>query len=148
MDHPRLTQAPDIHYKRANIALGHEGVGIVQSTGPAVQRLKPGDRVGWGYIHDACGACNECLDGAENYCDDATHRIYGIDDTDQGSLASHAVWREAFLFPIPDGLSDEHAAPLQCGGATIFNALDVYGAKPTDVVGVIGVGGLGHLGIQ
>ena len=69
--------------------------------------------------------------------------MYGLADLDQGSFASGAVWREAFLFTIPDGLSDEAAAPLQCGGATVFNALYTYGIKPTETVGVMGVGGLG-----
>lgn len=72
----------------------------------------------------------------------------GFADLDQGSFASHAVWREAFLFKIPDSLSDEDAAPLMCGGATVFNALHQYNVQPTETVGVMGVGGLGHLAIQ
>merc|ERR1711977_547430 len=63
-------------------------------------------------------------------------------------MASHAVWREAFLFQIPDGLSDEDAAPLQCGGATVFNALHEFDTQPTETIGVMGIGGLGHLAIQ
>lgn len=63
-------------------------------------------------------------------------------------MASHAVWREAFLFNVPENLTDEEAAPLMCGGATVFAPLALYGVKPTDTVGVIGVGGLGHLSIQ
>jgi D-arabinose 1-dehydrogenase-like Zn-dependent alcohol dehydrogenase len=65
---------------------------------------------------------------------------------DQGSFASHAVWRESFLHKIPDAMSDLVAAPLQCGGATVFQALS--GVKPTDTVGILGIGGLGHLAIQ
>jgi D-arabinose 1-dehydrogenase-like Zn-dependent alcohol dehydrogenase len=74
--------------------------------------------------------------------------MYGSADTDQGSFASHAVWREAFLFKIPDSISDADAAPLMCGGATVFNALHQYNTQPTETVGVMGVGGLGHLAIQ
>ena len=74
--------------------------------------------------------------------------MYGYGNLHQGSLASHVVWREAFLFRIPDSIASEHAAPLQCGGATVFNALETYGARPTERVGIIGVGGLGHLAIQ
>lgn len=74
--------------------------------------------------------------------------MYASADLDQGSFASHAVWREAFLFPLPDGLSDEAAAPLMCGGATVWSALTSYGVRPTETVGVFGVGGLGHLAIQ
>jgi len=74
--------------------------------------------------------------------------MYGEANLDQGSFASHGVWREAFLFKIPDALTDAEAAPMMCGGATVFNALHTYGIKSTDRVGVMGVGGLGHLAIQ
>jgi D-arabinose 1-dehydrogenase-like Zn-dependent alcohol dehydrogenase len=128
------------------MALGHEGVGIVEQLGPNVTHLKKGDRVGWGYEHDSCGHCQECLKGNETYCPERA--MYGDADKDQGSFATHAVWREAFLFKIPDSLSDEVAAPLMCGGATVFNALHMYGVQPTETVGIMGVGGLGHLAIQ
>ncbi|KAF2848392.1 GroES-like protein [Plenodomus tracheiphilus IPT5] len=136
----------DEHYKHAGIALGHEGAGVVDQIGPNVKNLKKGDRVGWGYEHDSCGSCDRCLSGRETYCDE--RKMYGTANFDQGSFASHGVWREAFLFKIPDNLTDSDAAPLMCGGATVFNALHSYGVKPTDRVGVIGVGGLGHLAIQ
>jgi D-arabinose 1-dehydrogenase-like Zn-dependent alcohol dehydrogenase len=123
------------------MVLGHEGVGRVEATGPDVKWAKKGDRVGWGYEHDSCGHCIECLTGNEIYC--AERKMYGLADLDQGSFAHGAVWREAFIFPIPEGLSDEAAAPLQCGGATVFSALNTYDVQPTDTVGVMGVGGLG-----
>ena len=125
------------------MVLGHEGVGIVESVGPDVKTLKKGDRVGWGYETDSCGQCMECLRGDEIYC--AKRIVYG-GHPDQGSFSSHATWREAFLHPIPDSLSDEEAAPLQCAGATVFSALQ--GTRAGDTVGVMGVGGLGHLAIQ
>lgn len=136
----------DIHYRSTDMGLGHEGIGVVESTGPDVHFLKKGQRVGWGYNHDSCGHCEECLQGNDTYCDNRA--MYGMADLDQGSFASHAVWREAFLFPIPDALSNEEAAPLMCGGATVFNALHAYGLDSTQTVGVIGVGGLGHIAIQ
>ena len=74
--------------------------------------------------------------------------MYGTADLTLGSMASHTIWREAFLFKIPSSISNEHAAPLQCGGATVFNALLSYDTRPTERVGIIGVGGLGHLAIQ
>lgn len=74
--------------------------------------------------------------------------MYGLADLDQGSMATHAVWNQGFLFHIPDGIDNAHAAPLMCGGATVFNALQFHGVKSTDRVGIIGVGGLGHLAIQ
>ena len=124
------------------MVLGHEGVGVVEAVGPDVKVLKKGDRVGWGYEHDSCGHCDQCLSGRETYCPE--RKMYGLADFDQGSFASGAVWREAFLFKTPDGLSDEAAAPLQCGGATVFNALYSYDIKPTETVGVMGVGSLGE----
>lgn len=136
----------DLHYREQDMVLGHEGVGVVESVGPDVQYLKKGDRVGWGYEHNSCGHCEQCLKGAETYCPERA--MYAMADLDQGSFATHAVWREAFLFQIPDGLSDEHAAPLMCAGTTVFNALHAYDVQPTETVGIMGVGGLGHLAIQ
>lgn len=74
--------------------------------------------------------------------------MYASADLDQGSFASHAVWREAFLFPLPDEMTDADAAPLMCGGATVWSALMSYNTRPTETVGILGVGGLGHLAIQ
>lgn len=136
----------DLHYLSADMALGHEGAGVVEELGPGVQYLKKGDRVGWGYVHNTCGHCEQCLKGSETYCPERA--MYGSADTDLGSFALGTVWREAFLFQIPEGLSDEDAAPLMCGGATVFNALHAYDVQPTETVGVLGVGGLGHLAIQ
>ena len=126
------------------MVLGHEGVGIVEAVGPACHSLKRGDHVGWGYEVDSCGHCIECLQGTETYCPERA--MYGTSNLDQGSFATHAIWRESFLHILPQGLSDIDAAPLQCGGATTFNALQ--GIKPTDTVAVMGVGGLGHIAIQ
>ncbi|KAF2732907.1 GroES-like protein [Polyplosphaeria fusca] len=136
----------DEHFRTSDMVLGHEGMGIVQETGPGVQHLKKGDRVGWGYEQSACGNCEMCLTGRDTFC--ADRELYGEANLDNGSFASHAVRREAFLFAIPDSISDIDAAPLQCGGATVFNALRMYNVQPTDRVGIIGVGGLGHLAIQ
>ena len=126
------------------MGLGHEGIGHVQAVGPRCKVLKVGDRVGWGYEHDCCGHCRQCLTGWETFCPE--RQMYGYADLDQGSFSTQAVWKESFLFKIPDGLSDVDAAPLQCAGATVFSALQGVGSS--DVVGVMGVGGLGHLAIQ
>ena len=136
----------DVHYRKADMGLGHEGVGTVAATGPNVKNLKKGDRVGWGYEHDSCERCKHCLTGWETMCPD--RKMYAGADRDQGSFASHGVWREAFLFRIPDGISNEDAGPLMCGGSTVFNAIHVAGIKSTARVGVVGIGGLGHLAIQ
>lgn len=76
------------------------------------------------------------------------NRQYIIDDTDEGSFGSHVVWDAKALYPIPRELDSAHAAPLMCGGATVWGAISLYGLKPTHRVGVIGIGGLGHLAIQ
>ncbi|KAF7321868.1 MYND-type domain-containing protein [Mycena kentingensis (nom. inval.)] len=136
----------DEHHKNLDIALGHEGVGIVEQVGDAVTRLKVGDLVGWGYMHRVCGKCESCLKGQDQYC--VKREWYGTHNFHQGSFGSHAIWDETFIFKVPEGLAPEFAAPLMCGGATVFNAIEQHNIRPTDRVGVIGVGGLGHLAIQ
>ncbi|KAJ5814899.1 hypothetical protein N7474_006676 [Penicillium riverlandense] len=136
----------DVHYQNVDMVLGHEGTGVVEATGPEAKILKKGDRVGWGYEHDCCGHCRQCLTGWETLCTE--RKMYGLADFDQGSFGSHAVWREAFLFKVPDNMSNEDAGPLMCGGSTVFNALHVAQVRPTARVGIVGVGGLGHLAIQ
>jgi D-arabinose 1-dehydrogenase-like Zn-dependent alcohol dehydrogenase len=136
----------DAHYKHTSTSIGHEGAGIIESLGSTVTTLKLGDRVGWGYLHSSCGHCKECLRGTETFCPE--RHMYGTHDLEQGSLGSHAIWDADFVFKIPDEISNEDAAPLMCGGATVFNALVMHGATSTDRVGIIGVGGLGHLAIQ
>ncbi|KAJ7217685.1 chaperonin 10-like protein [Mycena pura] len=136
----------DEHYKHAGMVLGHEGIGTVKQIGESVSQLKVGDVVGWGIMHNACGMCEPCMGGnirlsvsaecSDQYC--VNGEGYGRHNLDQGSFGSHAVWEEAYLFKVPDGLAPEHAAPLICAGATVFGAVDA----------VIGVGGLGHLAIQ
>lgn len=108
--------------------------------------IRSGERAGWGYLHNACLHCDQCLSGNEIFC--PKRALYGVADFDQGAFASHAIWREAFLFHIPVAISSAAAAPLMCAGATVFNALELHGVRPTDRVGVIGIGGLGHLAIQ
>jgi D-arabinose 1-dehydrogenase-like Zn-dependent alcohol dehydrogenase len=86
----------------------------------------------------------QCLQGTEVFCPERV--IYGTGNTDQGSFAYNAVFREAFLFKIPNNIKDEHAAPLQCGGATVYTALS--DVQPNETVGILGFGGLGHLAIR
>ncbi len=127
-------------------ALGHQGVGIIEKIGPNVKELKKGDRVGWGYQHACCGYCDPCRTGRETYC--PQRELYDEASLDQGSFAPHAVWHEAFVFPLPNALADEEVTPLMCAGATVFNVLYTYGVKSADCVGVVGMGVLGHLAIQ
>lgn len=74
--------------------------------------------------------------------------MYGEVDLDQGGFSTHAVWKEAFLFHIPNNITSSDAGPFMCAGATVFNALYLGNVRSVDRVGVIGIGGLGHLAIQ
>lgn len=136
----------DEHYRHADIVLGHEGAGVVEEVGSAVHNYKKGDSVGWGYQHNSCGHCKQCLTGHETLC--AERQMFGSANTDQGSFGHYGVWKADFIFAIPSSLTRESAAPLMCGGATVWNALSSFGATSSDRVGIIGVGGLGHLAIQ
>ncbi|KAL1897646.1 hypothetical protein Sste5346_003954 [Sporothrix stenoceras] len=138
--------ATDTYFTAVPMGLGHEGVGVIRRVGPAVKQHKVGDRVGWGFVHEACFNCKQCLSGGEIYC--LKRKIYGFGNLDQGSLATHAIWDENFLFPIPDAMSSSVAAPLMCAGASVFGSLQQRGYKSTDRCGVVGIGGLGHLAIQ
>ncbi|KAJ3928675.1 MAG: NADP-dependent alcohol dehydrogenase [Lentinula lateritia] len=135
----------DLHFIHADMVLGHEGIGIVQEIGENCKALRIGDRVGWGYTYWSCGRCSACLTGHESYC--PTAGKYGAHHLDQGSFGNLAIKSEQWVFKIPDGIESKYAAPLLCAGATVFSPMIEF-LKPTDRVGIIGVGGLGHLAIQ
>ncbi|KAI9739065.1 MAG: hypothetical protein M1834_007277 [Cirrosporium novae-zelandiae] len=136
----------DIVFKKAGICLGHEGVGIVEAIGSNVTNFKVGERAGFGWVHTSCGSCNECLSAQEPFCEKNT--VFGSSDQDIGSLATGVVWDEKFLFHIPEAMASEYAAPLMCAGATVYSCFKEYNIRETDTVGVIGIGGLGHLALQ
>ncbi|KAJ6498886.1 putative NADP-dependent alcohol dehydrogenase C 2 [Mycena sanguinolenta] len=136
----------DEHHRHDDMVLGHEGVGTVVQIGDRVTQFRVGDIVGWGITHKTCGVCEQCLLGHDQYCPNSER--YGTHNRDQGSFGSHAIWDQSFLFHVPHGLAPEHAAPLMCGGATVFEVIETYNIRPTERVGVVGVGGLGHLAIQ
>lgn len=136
----------DLHFLEKDIVLGHEGVGYIDELGEGCKRFKKGDRVGYGYEHSSCGVCDLCSSGSEEYCPE--RKMYGTHDFDRGAFSSHVVISENWVYKLPDELNFEDAAPLQCGGATVFGAMHKFGAGPTHRIGVVGVGGLGHLAIQ
>ncbi|KAK6714774.1 hypothetical protein SNK04_005706 [Fusarium graminearum] len=129
----------------APIALGHEGVGIVEAVGSLVTQFNVGDRAGGGFHRDACGHCKYCLSGKDIYCYNRV--IFGEGDFDNGTFGKYYIGKETYLHKIPEGLASEHAAPLQCAGATVYAALKAT-VTPEKRVGILGIGGLGHLAIQ
>jgi D-arabinose 1-dehydrogenase-like Zn-dependent alcohol dehydrogenase len=123
---------------------GHEIAGRVDALGAGVVGWQPGQRVGVGWFGGACGHCRSCRAQDAVSCENL--RIPGI--TQDGGYAEYVVVHASALAPIPDELPAIEAAPLLCAGVTTFNALRRSAALPGDVVAVLGVGGLGHLGIQ
>jgi D-arabinose 1-dehydrogenase-like Zn-dependent alcohol dehydrogenase len=133
---------PGIQYPRAP---GHEVAGTVDAVGPGVAQWRAGQRVGVGWHGGHCGYCDSCRRGDFVTCQVA-QQIPGI--TYEGGYADYMVAPAAALARIPDGLSAVEAGPLMCAGITTFNALRHSGAKAGDTVAVLGIGGLGHLGVQ
>ena len=133
---------PGIQYPRVP---GHEVVGVIDTIGPAVARWTVGQRVGVGWNGGYCGYCDPCRRGRFYGCQIAGQTT-GV--TYDGGYADYMVAPASALAAVPDGLSAEEAAPLMCAGLTTFNALRNSGARPGDLVAVLGLGGLGHLGVQ
>ncbi|OJD38129.1 alcohol dehydrogenase [Diplodia corticola] len=138
----------DVHAKHAakGCGLGHEGVGTVVRVGTQVTDLTLGQRVGWGWLHHSCGSCECCAEGYPQYCAHSCGFAFG--ELDQGSMGDYAIRSRPFVHPIPDDVPSESAAPLMCAGASTFEALSAADTKPSDRVGVVGVGGLGHMAIM
>ncbi len=123
---------------------GHEIVGTVSATGENVTCLKVGQLVGLGWHSGYCMTCHSCLAGDHNLCAQAQATI--VDH--HGGFADKVRARAASVVVLPEGIDLQSAGPLFCGGITVFNPLIQYAVKPTDKVGVIGIGGLGHIAIQ
>lgn len=123
---------------------GHEIIGIVSMIGKQCSNIKPGDRVGVGWQRSACFSCEHCKQGNEHFC--AKSQATCVDH--HGGYASAIQIDHRFVFPLPENLSSEKAAPLLCGGITVYSPLVSFNIQPGMKVGVLGVGGLGHLAIQ
>jgi D-arabinose 1-dehydrogenase-like Zn-dependent alcohol dehydrogenase len=133
---------PGIHYPRVP---GHEVVGTIDAIGNGVSGWTKGHRVGVGWHGGHCGYCDSCRRGDFVTCQVAL-QIPGI--AYDGGYAEYMIAPSGALAKIPDGLSAVDAAPLMCAGVTTFNPLRNSGARPGDLVAILGIGGLGHLGIQ
>jgi D-arabinose 1-dehydrogenase-like Zn-dependent alcohol dehydrogenase len=133
---------PNIQYPRVP---GHEVIGIVDAIGSGVAGWSAGQRVGVGWHGGNCGYCDACRRGDAFACETET-LVTGV--TSDGGYAEYMVAPATALARVPDDLSSVEAAPLMCAGITTFNALRNSGARPGEVVAVLGLGGLGHLGVQ
>ncbi|CAO3676484.1 unnamed protein product [Umbelopsis ramanniana] len=126
-----------------DVVAGHETVGEIVEMGSMVVNLKPGDIVGFGYLKGACFNCEQCTSGNEILC---PARV--LFPTGYGGFAHDTVFDSRFCYKIPEGIEPKYAGPLMCAGATVFTAMTNYDVKPTDRIGIVGIGGLGHLGLQ
>ncbi|KAF7549079.1 hypothetical protein G7Z17_g6636 [Cylindrodendrum hubeiense] len=134
--------------------VGHEIVGKAVRVGSNVKDIKVGDRVGVGAQARSClqPDCPECSEGMENHCPRGNVNTYGSvypngEGKSYGGYADYNRTNSHFVFKIPDGLSSEAAAPMLCGGITVFSPLKHNGCGPGKKVGIVGVGGLGHFGV-
>jgi alcohol/geraniol dehydrogenase (NADP+) len=123
--------------------LGHEAVGRVVEVGPAAKGLKVGQHVGIGWTASSCMHCRQCKAGAQHLCPTATPTIVGHRGGFANRVRSHWAW----AIPLPEKINVADAGPLLCGGVTVFNPLAMY-ARPTSRVGVVGIGGLGHMAVK
>ena len=124
---------------------GHEIAGAIDAVGAGVQGWTPGQRVGVGWNGGYCGYCEACRRGNFFACQTAT-QVTGV--THDGGYADYLIAPASSVAAVPDGLSAVEAAPLMCAGVTTFNCLRNSGARPGDLVGILGLGGLGHLAVQ
>lgn len=132
---------------------GHEIVGRVTGVGSAVTRYKVGDLAGVGCMVDSCRACDPCHERIEQFCEKGPAFTYNSTEMDRktpthGGYSAQLVVDERYAVRIPDGLDPAAAAPLLCAGITTYSPLRQWNCKPGDRVGVVGLGGLGHMAVK
>ncbi|WP_068078424.1 NAD(P)-dependent alcohol dehydrogenase [Novosphingobium lentum] len=132
---------------------GHEIAGVVSAVGAGVTGFKPGDRVAVGCMVDSCLECEPCRDHEEQYCERGMTGTYNGKDRRDGSptyggYSKSIVVREEFVLRVPDALDLARAAPLLCAGITSYSPLRQWGVGPGSRIGVVGLGGLGHMGVK
>lgn len=123
---------------------GHEAVGTIAAVGDRVTKLNVGQRVGLGWYSRSCMACEWCMSGDHNLCLQAEGTIVGR----YGAFADRVRAHHSWVLPLPEGINPATAGPLFCGGLTVFNPIVQLDIKATDRVGVIGIGGLGHMALR
>ena len=132
---------------------GHEIVGAVTRVGSDVSHYSPGHIVGVGCMVDSCRQCASCREGLENYCERGFTGTYNSPDRHTGGhtfggYSSHIVVDQAFVLRVPEGLDPAGAAPLLCAGITTYSPLRHWKVGPGQKVGIVGLGGLGHMGVK
>lgn len=150
----------DLHFARNEWCItqypcvpGHEIVGRVTAVGSGVTKFKVGDTAGVGCLVDSCRTCPNCRQGLEQYCDNGMVMTYGSPDKNLGGFtfggyAQSIVVTEAFVLRIPANLDLASAAPLLCAGITTYSPLRHWKVGPGQKVGIVGLGGLGHMGVK
>ena len=123
---------------------GHEIVGRITAVGSHVRHLKVGQCVGVGWASDSCMHCHSCMSGDHNLCNHTQPVMIGH----HGGFAERVRASAAWTIPLPEDLDPASAGPLLCGGVTVFTPFVQFGVKPTDRVGVVGIGGLGHMAVK
>ncbi|WP_163712128.1 NADPH-dependent aldehyde reductase Ahr [Mangrovibacterium lignilyticum] len=123
---------------------GHEIIGEVIGVGNEVKSIKAGDLVGLGWNSSSCMHCEQCMNGSHHLCSSVEGTIVGR----HGGFADYVRCHWSWAISLPDGIDLQKAGPLLCGGITVFNPIFLAGVKPTDKVGVIGIGGLGHMALK
>lgn len=132
---------------------GHEIIGRVTAVGAEVTRFKVGDIAGVGCLVDSCQRCSSCAEGLEQYCENGWVGTYNGEEMHTGGMtyggyADNIVVTEKFVLKVPDSLDPAAAAPLLCAGITTYSPLRQWKVGPGQKVGIVGLGGLGHMGIK
>jgi propanol-preferring alcohol dehydrogenase len=130
--------------RKSPVIPGHQVVGIVDKTGPDARRFKHGDRVGVAWLHHTDGTCEYCRSGRENLCDASDFTGYTVD----GGYAEYVIAPDSFVYAIPEGFPDLHAAPLLCAGIIGFRCLRLSGVTKGARLGMSGFGAAAHVAIQ
>ncbi|TPE43788.1 NAD(P)-dependent alcohol dehydrogenase [Maribrevibacterium harenarium] len=135
------------------IVPGHEIVGVVQAIGSEVTKYQVGDKVAVGCMVDSCQECDQCHSHEEQFCRNGMTPTYGVPDRidgtiTQGGYSKHIVVREEFVLRMPDNMDLAKAAPILCAGITTYSPLRTWGVTKGTRVGVIGLGGLGHMAVK
>jgi propanol-preferring alcohol dehydrogenase len=134
----------ELEPRKSPVVPGHQVAGVVEANGPAATRFARGARVGVAWLHHTCGVCTYCRTGRENLCERAEFTGWTVD----GGYAEYVVAPEDFVYALPEGFSDEHAAPLLCAGIIGFRTLRISGVAPGGSLAIYGFGAAAHVAIQ